>query len=219
MKNILLFEKYNENLELKNELQNHLSQYPFISYTLDDSDGLSISFNKDVNTSYGIGILNMFDYKIISKKPLKLKINKLKEIDKNAEYKGKVIIQNVEKISLPDLGIYDIEGKIDSGAALTSIGVSSLKVDRNKKQVSFRVLNESSSLYTGKLITRPLYSEITVQSSNGSTQVRPLIKGTIVIRNKEYQTYYSLSNRDDMDYLVLIGKDILGDNFLISPGL
>ena len=219
MKNILLFEKYNENLELKNELQNHLSQYPFISYTLDDSDGLSISFNKDVNTSYGIGILNMFDYKIISKKPLKLKINKLKEIDKNAEYKGKVIIQNVEKISLPDLGIYDIEGKIDSGAALTSIGVSSLKVDRNKKQVSFRVLNESSSLYTGKLITRPLYSEITVQSSNGSTQVRPLIKVTIVIRNKEYQTYYSLSNRDDMDYLVLIGKDILGDNFLISPGL
>lgn len=221
MNNILLFELYNPNLELKNNLQNYLSQYPYLSYTLKDSDNfVIIEFNKNINTNYGISLLDPFEKEVIQKYPLQVKIKAMKNIDNFQEFNGKKIIQNVEKIDLPDLGIKGLKSKIDSGASCSSIGVCKMKIDTKNKAVSFIPLDDNCEQFKNKWITLPIFSEITVQSSNGNETKRPLIKTTIIIKDKRLEGYVSLSlERGGMDFAFLIGKDILTGNFLIQPGL
>ncbi len=220
MKNILLFEYFNPNLELKNDLQNHLSQYPFISYSLTDSDkNIIISFNKDINTNYGLGLIDHYEKEIINKYPLKVKITGVKNLDDYEEFKGKTIIQNIEKVDFPDLGIEKLESKIDTGAATSSIHCHKIKIDRQKKKVSFIALDDSYPQYTGKMITMPIHSEISVQSSNGVETPRVLIKSVVIIKGKKIETYISLANREELDYPVLIGKDILSGRFLVQAGI
>ncbi len=219
MNNILLFEYFTQNLELKNDLENHLSQFPYLAYTIkNDNNNVIIVFNKDVNTKYGLGILDPFEKEIIQKHPLNVRIVGMKNIDTKQEFKGKTIIQNIEKVDFPDLGLIGIEAKCDSGATTSSIGVSKLKIDRQTKKVSFVPLSNKFKGYKGNTITLPIHSEIKVQSSNGDETSRVLIQTDIVIKGKTYETYISLSQRDKLDYPVLLGKDILV-NFLLQPGL
>jgi hypothetical protein len=219
MEIILLFEHFRQKLDLKNDIQNHLSQFPYISYSLRDDDrDIIITFNKDVNINYGLGLLDSFEKSVIEKYPLKVKITSTKNLDGDDEFKGKQIIQNIEKVDFPNLGLKNIESKIDTGAATSSISVEKIKIDRQNKKVSFIPLNPKFDGYIGKMITKPIHSEISVQSSNGSETKRCLIQTDVVIKGKTYKTYVSLADRKDLDYGVLIGKDLLV-NFLIQPGL
>jgi hypothetical protein len=177
MKYLKLYEDYNKSLELKNDLQNHLSQYPFIGYSLNDDDkNVIITFNKDISLSYGTGILKSFEYDILSKKGelLKLRIKDIKTPEeKEDDYKNKTVIETVVKIDIPTFNLKGILAKPDSGAVSSSILVSKIRVDRKTKKVSFVVLDDTYEQYTGVMITRPLSSEINVQSSNGKSELRP----------------------------------------------
>lgn len=219
MNNILLFEHFNQSLELKNDLVNHLSQFPYLSYSLKyQNKSLIITFNKDVDLKYALGILDSFETDIIEKEPVKILIKDKKEISNTQEFEGKPILQNIEKVNFPELKISGVEAKMDSGATTSSIGVSDLKINRNTNKVSFIPLSKKFEGYHGKTVIMDLHSEISVQSSNGSETSRPLIKTDIVIKGKTYETFISLSDRDSLDYPVLIGKDILV-NFLIQAGI
>ncbi len=220
MNNILLFEYFSPNLDLKNDLTNHLEQYPYLKYTLsDDGKNVILTFNKDISTSYGMGILDTFEKDILTKNPLKLRIKGMKNVDKFQQFQGKIIIQNIEKVDFPDLKLKGIECKIDSGATTSSLHCSKIKIDRKLKRVSFTPLDKSYDQYEGKMITLPLHSEIKVQSSNGQEEPRALIKTDVIIKGKRIETFISLADRAELDYPVLIGKDILSGRFLIQAGL
>ncbi len=216
----MLFEDFSENLDLKNDLQNHLSQFPYISYsTKDDGSNIVLTFSGNISSQYVSGILEPFQKNVIEKTPeVKITVTGKKNVDKYEEFNGKLIIQNIELVDFPDFGLKGIESKVDTGATVSSIGVSKMKVDRQRKRVSFVLFESDNKKYTGKTIIKDLYSEIRVQSSNGAEQARPLIKTDIVVKGKTYETFISLSDREKMDYSVLLGKDLLV-NFLVAPGL
>lgn len=217
--NILYYENYGKNLNLKNEIQNHLSQYPYISYSIkDNEETIILTFNKDVNHKYGLGLLNIFTTEVLENEPLKVKITGKKNIDKFEEFKGKPIINTVEKVDFPELGIKALASKIDSGATTSSIYASKIKKDLKLKKVSFILLDPSYPAYTGKIISKPIHSQIRVQSSNGEESSRVLIKTKIIIKGKEIETFISLADRKDLQFPVLIGKDV-SNLFLIQSGL
>jgi hypothetical protein len=221
MEYIQLFEQYNNgSMELKNDIQEHLSQFPYLSYNIkEDGSLVSITFNSDVTANFAMGLLDNFERKLVSDNPTTIKISKKKNVDKFEEYDGKTIIENIENVDFPDLNIKQLEVKIDTGATTSSIFATNIKVDRNKKTVSFIALNDSYKEYTGKTITLPLFSEIKVQSSNGDEESRPLVKMDIVIREKTMESYFSLADRKELEFPVLVGKDVLSGKFLVNPGI
>jgi len=83
--------------------------------------------------------------------------------------------------------------RIDSGATVGSIDVSILK------EITYEVVGE-------KL----------VRSSNGVTK-RKLVKLRIRIEDREVDGTFSVIDRSQMKYPILIGQDILKQNFLIDP--
>jgi hypothetical protein len=221
MGNIQLFESYNSGaMELKNDVQEHLSQFPYLSYDIrEDGKMVKITFNADVTPNFAMGLLDPFERKLISEEPTTINITKKKNVERFEEYQDKIIIENIEKVDFPDLGIKELEVKIDTGATTSSIHCTNINIDENGKKVSFTALDDSYDEYTGQTVTLPLFSEIKVQSSNGDEESRPLVKMKVVIRGKEMESYFSLADRKELEFPVLIGKDVLAGKFLVNPGI
>ena len=217
MKNILLFEAYNKSLNILNDVQNFLSQFPYLSYQIDSTnDGVKIKFNKDVTYKYAFGLFDGFVVETESKEPVVLIVTGKKDTSGIKKADGKIIIQNIEKIDIPKLGIKNLEVKCDTGASSSSLSCEYISPNTKEKTVTFIPLNKDFEQYKGRKVTLPIYSQVKIQSSNGESQNRYMVKLSVIIKGVEIKTFISLSDREGLEYPALIGKDVLA-GFLINP--
>lgn len=128
----------------------------------------------------------------------------------------KKIIGSVERISILDLELYNLDAKVDTGADSNALHCDDIRVDEQKQEVHFKLLDEVHPAYHGKQITMPLYKIKRVKSSNGLTQFRPSIKVEVEFFGKKYKTIVSLTDRSDMKYPMLIGKKFMSKRFLVD---
>lgn len=127
----------------------------------------------------------------------------------------KKIIGKKELISIIDLGLYELDAKVDTGADSNAIHCDHIYIDSDEF-VHFTLLDEVHPSYNGKKIKMPLYKVKKVKSSNGEIQERPSIKVTVDFFGKKYKTVVSLTNRADMKYPMLIGRRFLSGKFLVD---
>jgi hypothetical protein len=129
--------------------------------------------------------------------------------------KDKKIIGTKERISILDLELFDLDAKIDTGADSNALHCDDITIDNNNL-VHFRLLDNVHPSYHGKKVTMPLYKIKRVKSSNGLVQKRASVKVRVLFYGKEYKTVISLTNRSDMKYPMLIGKNFLKNRFLVD---
>jgi hypothetical protein len=212
---IRVFEAFKPEMEFHNEIKEVLLQYPYLTYSIKEDDGFVVTFSKNVPRELAISILKAFKIKIVTNNPISIKVLSKRNIESYDEFNGKKIIGNIEKIDIEELNMVGIESKIDSGATTSSIDCSEIKIDEVNKKVTFIPLRKKYKQFTGNKVTLPLEGLVNVQSSNGDTEKRPLVKLTITLGKKETETFFSLSDRKELEYPILIGKDVLG-NYLID---
>lgn len=211
------FEAYNPHMEINNEIKDFLSQYPYLQYNIKDlEDGVELSFGKGIGVKYIKNLLDPYKINLTSKDPIIIKVTGKKNVDRFDDYKGKIIIGNIETINIPKLGIKDLPIKIDSGATTSSLHVEYLKKDNQKNTVTFIPLDDRFDQYNKRTYTMPMEAQIRVQSSNGDNEGRPMIKLDIELKGKTIKTYFTLADRKELEYPILIGKDILSGNFLVD---
>ena len=213
---MLLFELFNPNLELNNEVKDVLSQYTYLRYSILDGDALQVVFAKDTRLSYINKILVGFRFEVVEETPVKIKVLGRKTVDTFKDFKQKPVIGNIEEIDLPGLNIRAIKAKVDTGATTSSLHVSYVKIDSAKKTVTFIPLDKKFPQYKGQKFTYPLQEQVRVQSSNGEEEVRALIKLKITLNGDKMETYFSLTDREKLEYPILLGKDVLS-GYLIDP--
>jgi hypothetical protein len=217
---IALFEEFKPEMEFNNELKKHLEQFPYLKYSIREEGGeLFLTFSKDASFKYVKGIIAPYTIEQIQETPLKIKITGKKNISDFEEFKGKTIIGNVEKIDIPSLKLSGILCKCDSGATSSSMDVSFIEISDDKKTVTFTPLRPKHEGYINKKYTAPIAEMVEVQSSNGSTERRIMIKVNITIKGKKLETYFSLADRKELEFPILLGKDIISGNFLIDVSL
>lgn len=118
----------------------------------------------------------------------------------------------VEHVSMPDLGIFDVPAKIDTGAFSGAIHVTDLKEylnEKGRRQLEFKLPA------TGKTIQLSKFTRTYVRSSSGHTQRRYLFDTTIMVNNIEYPIRIGLTDRSDMVYEILIGRRFLHDHNIL----
>ena len=126
----------------------------------------------------------------------------------------KKIIGSIERITLPELGLYDLDAKIDTGAENCALHGDIVSI--NDGFVSFILHDEIHPAYNGKIITLPIAREADIKSSNGETDSRIFIKTKILVFGKEYNVSISLADRSKMKYPMLLGKRFLKGRFLVD---
>lgn len=131
--------------------------------------------------------------------------------------KEKPLIGRSEVADFPELGIYGVAVKIDTGAYNSSIHCENVR--RNKDgalEVTF--LDRRHPSYTGEKVLFEDFSQKLVRSSNGQAERRFIITSRIVFPGRSFNLDLSLANRGDMRFPVLIGRKFLKkQGFLIDP--
>ena len=124
------------------------------------------------------------------------------------------ILGRYDRVDLPDLGLFDIHAKIDTGAYTSSLHCHQVHIVDGV--LEFILLDEEHSEFTGTKLTFSEYALRDIKNSFGETESRFIITTTLKIFNQEITTEFSLCNRGSLKFPILIGRKILRDRFLID---
>lgn len=124
-----------------------------------------------------------------------------------------------EWLALPDLGIRAIKAKIDTGArssALHAYDIESFK-RAGRTMVRFVIHPMQRSTVRGIHAEAPLLGYRNVRNSGGRVERRPVIKTSVRLCEREWTVELTLTNRDEMGFRMLLGRQGLRGLFLVDP--
>jgi len=119
-----------------------------------------------------------------------------------------------DRVDLPALGIENISAKIDTGAYTCSLHCASAEVVGEK--LEFVLLDEEHPEFTGKKYSFKKFEQREIRNSFGEAELRYVIKTKIKIFDYLIRAEFSLSNRGNLKFPVLLGRKILRKRFLID---
>lgn len=136
-------------------------------------------------------------------------------IEKTAHPIGKkiVMIGRVEKVALPDFINEKFKARIDTGATVSSIWASDIRVD--KTGLYCKLFGEGSPVYTGEELHFSEYSMRSVRSSNGYEELRYQVVINVSLAGKRVKAKVTLADRSGQIYPMLIGRNILRNKFIV----
>ena len=126
-----------------------------------------------------------------------------------------ITIGRTATAAFPAEDIRDIPVKIDTGADGSSIWASDLDIDGNGV-LHFVLFGIGSPYYSGKRHSTKQYTAHLIRSSNGQAQVRYKVTLSIVLAGKQIRGSFSLADRSQNTYPVLVGCRLLNKKFLVD---
>lgn len=134
--------------------------------------------------------------------------------------KIKRVIGRTDKVDLPELGLTNVQAKIDTGAYTSAIHCSKIHIDKAADGRDLLVYTISGNRL-GKGMKARMFKTDTfklkkIRSSNGQVQQRYVIKTKLRLFNKNINTEFSLSDRSHMKNPILLGRKLLKSRFIVD---
>lgn len=132
----------------------------------------------------------------------------LPELDRQIELGSDVMVK---------FGRFNVQtmAKVDTGATMSSINAQDMFFNKETNQITFK-----SPAITDKhrSLTMDVADKVEISSADGGTTTRYVIKLDVEIAGVKLQSQqFNLSDREHMDYDILIGQDILkAGNFVVN---
>jgi len=128
--------------------------------------------------------------------------------------RSKIVIGRCDFINLPELGIEHIAAKVDTGAYTSAIHCSRIKLQR-ENDVEYLLFKIPGS-HQKKMFRVTNFKLKNIKSSSGHSESRFVIKTKVSIFGKVINTEFSLANRSEMKFPVLLGRKLLKDRFIVD---
>ena len=130
--------------------------------------------------------------------------------------KKKQVIGWKDLIDLPEFGLMNVRAKIDSGANRSAIHCSNIELIEKDgiEELHFHIPLDSS--HGVNTFTTKSYFKKKIRSSSGHVEERFIVKTSIIIFGKKIKTTFSLTDRTEMKFPVLLGRKLLNARFLID---
>ena len=128
--------------------------------------------------------------------------------------KGKLTIGRTEYIALPKLGVERVEAKLDTGAYRSALHYQKLSLRMNDDQEELVVTFAMGRKRTKMVFRR--FSRVTVKSSTGHRTERYLISTPVRLNGFTVNTQFTLFDRSDMKYQVLLGRKFMRGRFVVD---
>jgi hypothetical protein len=125
-----------------------------------------------------------------------------------------------EWIELPALGIRRVKAKVDTGARSSSLHAESIELIQLRGEIAVRfiVLPLQRSRLKPVPCQAPLYDERYVKSSNGSRELRPVIRTAVFWGGQSWEVDVTLTSRDLMGFRMLLGREAIRRRYLVDTG-
>jgi hypothetical protein len=123
-----------------------------------------------------------------------------------------------EWVSLPDVGIPWIKAKVDTGARSSSLHAQHIREFEREGvpwvRFDVRPWQGAHELVPVEL---PVFDRRDVRSSSGHAQSRLVVLLDLVLVDRRVTAEVTLSNRSEMGFRMLIGREALRQGFTIDP--
>ena len=121
---------------------------------------------------------------------------------------------------MPDLQLPGVLAKVDTGAKTSSLHAFNIgPSDHGPDWISF-------SVHPVQRRRRPVIrcealcvERRAVTSSNGKSEERPVIQTLMTVGPQTFVTEITLTNRDEMGFRMLLGRQSLNKRFIVDPSL
>lgn len=131
----------------------------------------------------------------------------------------KMIIGNLETCNLPELEICNLQIRVDTGAKTSSLHVDNIELIQ-KKGKNFVTFDIHPDIHNVERIVRreaPVSDTRKIKSSNGESEKRYVITTQFDLGGKIWPIEITLTDRSDMNYLMLLGREGMSERVLIDP--
>lgn len=124
-----------------------------------------------------------------------------------------------EMLCLPELSGHRIPAKIDTGARTSSLHATDIeRFERDGHRWLRFQLDIGEGQSEPVTCEMPRADRRIITSSNGEAQERPIIKTTLQLGSQSFRAEFSLADRSDMRFPILVGRTALRKRFLVASG-
>lgn len=129
------------------------------------------------------------------------------------------VIGKEEWVVFPDLELPAVKAKVDTGAATSSLHAFNIHTfeESGNKYVTFEVHPLQNNFRVVKYCKALVIDTRLVKSSSGDTERRYVIKTNITLGMDTWEIEVTLTNRENMGYRMLLGREAITKRFLINP--
>lgn len=123
-----------------------------------------------------------------------------------------------EWVGLPGIGVPWIKAKIDTGAQTSALHASDIaEFERDGEDwVRFTVQPWQLTEEDAVTVELPVHDRRTVRSSSGHAQERPVVLVDLRLAGRELAAEMTLTDRDEMVFRMLIGREALRRGFVVD---
>lgn len=143
--------------------------------------------------------------------------------------RNKLLVGAIERCDLPELNIHNLAVRIDTGAATSSLHVDNIK-EFYRPAKPGQTPSTKQILWIGFDI-HPDYHDVSsvvhreakvkskrrVKSSNAKAENRYVIHTTLVMDGEQWVIELTLTDRSNMNYLMLLGRQAMAGRFVVDP--
>ncbi len=125
-----------------------------------------------------------------------------------------------EKVALPELAISTVKAKIDTGARSSALSAFDIEVFKKGEVdfVRFKVHPVQRSRKKVVAAEAALLDMREVRNSGGKAEFRPVISTLVSLGGKQWPIELTLTNRDQMGFRMLLGRQAVRHRFLVDAG-
>ncbi|GGG52390.1 ATP-dependent zinc protease family protein [Hymenobacter glacieicola] len=123
-----------------------------------------------------------------------------------------------ELVDFPHFQVWGVEAKVDTGAYTGAIHCSNIHVETGadgRQRLHVQLLDTPHPNFDGLPMQFDEFTLRDIRSSNGEVQERYVIRAAVRLFGEDFETEFSLSDRSDMKYPVLIGRVLLREARLV----
>ncbi|MCC2615294.1 ATP-dependent zinc protease [Aestuariibacter halophilus] len=135
-------------------------------------------------------------------------------------FENKAVVGALEVCNLPDLAIEGLHIRVDTGAATSSLHVDNLEeFERDGKLwVSFDIhpdIHNVAEIVRREARVKDIRK---VKSSTATRERRYVIDTTIIMAGLKWTIQLTLTDRSEMTYLMLLGRQAMEGRLVVDPG-
>lgn len=136
------------------------------------------------------------------------------------DYPSKILVGALECCDLPELGITNLQMRVDTGATTSSLHVDNIEEFKQdgKRWVSFDIHPDIHNVDTVVSTTARLKTKKVVKSSTANKEKRIVIETTFKLGGVTWPIKLTLTDRSEMTYLMLLGREAMKGRILVDPG-
>ncbi|GAB2604055.1 ATP-dependent zinc protease family protein [Spirosoma areae] len=128
----------------------------------------------------------------------------------------KQLIGITDLVDFPDLGLFDVQAKVDTGAFTSALHCKDVRLLKSglSKTLSFLLIDKTGE--DSRRFYSDQFSQRMIRNSFGVAEKRYVIKTRIVLFGRTIRAEFTLADRERLKNPVLLGRKLLRNRFIVD---